>query len=141
MAKYSACHVPGQARCKTACDPQVGLRGDEAAGTGAALGGGAQLQRHGEPWFLGDTRTAQNLLETGRAAFLSVLPGETAMDTRGTRLYLKVRAMEKEGPNLDALKSKIRAKAGDRAASRIQYAVFFDIEGTRPLIDWAPPKS
>jgi hypothetical protein len=85
---------------------------------------------------LGDTRTAQNLLATGRAAFLSVVPGETALATKGTRLYLTVRAMEKEGPNLDAIKAKIREKAGDRAASRIQYAVFFDIEGTRPLIDW-----
>lgn len=89
---------------------------------------------------LGDTRTAQNLLATGRAAFLSVLPGETPLETRGTRLYLRVRAMEKEGPNLDAIKAKIREKAGDRAAGRIQYAVFFDVEGTRPLIDWAPPK-
>ena len=87
---------------------------------------------------LGDTRTAQNLLATGRAAFLSVLPGETAMATQGTRLYLKVRAMEKEGPNLEAVKERIRQAAGERAAARIRYAVFFDVEQSRPLVDWAP---
>ncbi|MBI5014101.1 MAG: hypothetical protein HZB55_01250 [Deltaproteobacteria bacterium] len=49
--------------------------------------------------------------------------------------------MEKEGPNLDAIKVNIWGKAGDRAAERIQYAVFSDVEGTRPLIDWAPTKT
>jgi hypothetical protein len=89
---------------------------------------------------LADTRTAQNLLETGKAAFLSVLPHENPMKTRGTRLYLKVRAMEKEGPNLEAIKARIRKAAGESAAGRVQYAVFFDIESTRPLIDWSPGK-
>ena len=87
---------------------------------------------------LADTRTAQNLLETGRAAFLSLLPGESPMQSKGARVYLKVRVMEKEGPNLEAIQDKIRKAAGERAAARIRYAVFFDIEGTRPLIDWAP---
>ena len=89
---------------------------------------------------LANTRTAQNLLETGKAVFLSVLPHENPMKTRGTRLYLKVRAMEKEGPNLDAIKQKIREAAGEAAAGRVQYAVFFDVESTRPLIDWSPGK-
>lgn len=89
---------------------------------------------------LAETRTAQNLLETGKAAFLSVLPHENPMKTRGTRLYLKVRAMEKEGPNLEAIKAKIREAAGESAAGRVHYAVFFDIESTRPLIDWSPGK-
>ena len=87
---------------------------------------------------LADTRTAQNLLETGRAVFMSVLPGATPMETRGVRIYLKVRAMEKEGANLEAIKEKIRKAAGDRAAARIRYAVFFDVEATRPLVDWSP---
>ncbi|NTU59548.1 MAG: pyridoxamine 5'-phosphate oxidase family protein [Deltaproteobacteria bacterium] len=87
---------------------------------------------------LGDTRTAQNLLETGRGVFMSVLPGDSALTTKGARIYLKVRVMEKEGPNLDQIKAEIRARAGERAAAMIQYAVFFDIEGSRPLIDWGP---
>lgn len=87
---------------------------------------------------LADTRTAQNLLETGRAAFLSVIPGETGAAATGARIYLKVRAMEKDGPNLDAIREKIRKAAGDKAAGRIQYAVFFDIEGDRPLVEWTP---
>jgi hypothetical protein len=85
---------------------------------------------------LAEGRTAQNLLETGKAAFLSVVPGEDALQARGARVYLRVRAMEKEGPNLEAIREKIRQAAGERAAGRIRYAVFFDIEDTRPLIDW-----
>lgn len=89
---------------------------------------------------LADTRTAQNLLESGRAVFMSVVPGANPMATTGARVYLKVRVMEKEGPNLDMIRDKIRSVAGDRAAMRIQYAVFFDVESTRPLIDWGPAK-
>jgi hypothetical protein len=90
---------------------------------------------------LADTRTAQNLLETGRAVFLSVLPHEDPMKTKGTRLYLRVRAMEREGANLDAIKEKIRAGAGETAAARVRYAVFFDVESARPLIDWSPSRT
>lgn len=89
---------------------------------------------------LADTRTAQNLLETGRAVFMSVLPGPTSAETNGARVYLKVRVMEKEGPNFEMIREKIRSVAGDRPASRIRYAVFFDVESTRPLIDWGPAK-
>ncbi|MHB8764738.1 MAG: pyridoxamine 5'-phosphate oxidase family protein [Deferrisomatales bacterium] len=90
---------------------------------------------------LADTRTAQNLLETGKAAFLSVVPHETPAKTRGTRLYLTVRAMEQEGPHLEAIKARIRAAAGESAAARVRYAVLFDIAATRPLIDWSPGKN
>jgi hypothetical protein len=90
---------------------------------------------------LADTRTAQNLLETGRAVFLSVLPHEDPMKTKGTRLYLRVRAMEREGANLDVIKEKIRAGAGETAAARVRYAVFFDVESARPLIDWSPSRA
>jgi hypothetical protein len=89
---------------------------------------------------LGDTRTAQNLLETGKAVFMSVLPHEEPMKTQGCRVYLKVRLMEKEGPNLDAAKARVAAEANKRAAGMIKYAVFFDVESTRPLIDWSPNK-
>lgn len=89
---------------------------------------------------LADTRTAQNLLETGRACFMSVIPDANPLLTGGARVYLKVRAMEKEGPNFEMIREKIRAVGGDRAASRIRYAVFFDIESARPLIDWGPVK-
>lgn len=89
---------------------------------------------------LGDTRTAQNLLETGRAVFMSVLPHENPMKTQGCRVYLKLRLMEDVGPNLDAVKARVARDAGERAAARIKYAVFFDIESTRPLIDWSPGK-
>ncbi|PLX43227.1 MAG: pyridoxamine 5-phosphate oxidase [Deltaproteobacteria bacterium] len=85
---------------------------------------------------LGETRTAQNLLESGKATFLSILPGASTPETKGTRLYLKVRVMEKEGPNLEEIRQKIAAVAGAGAAGRIKYAVFFDVEATRPLIDW-----
>jgi hypothetical protein len=87
---------------------------------------------------LGDTRTAQNLLETGRAVFMSVLPHENPMLTQGCRVYLKLRLMENEGPNLDAAKARVAALSNEKAAAMIKYAVHFDIESTRPLVDWGP---
>lgn len=87
---------------------------------------------------LGDTRTSQNLLETGRAVFMSVLPNEEPMKTQGCRVYLRVRLMEKEGPNLETEKARVFEVANEKAAAMIKYAVFFDIEETRPLIDWSP---
>ena len=89
---------------------------------------------------LGDNRTSQNLLETGRAVFMSVLPNENPMLTRGCRVYLKLRLMENEGPNLEAAKAQVAARANEQAAAMIKYAVHFDIESTRPLIDWSPKK-
>ena len=88
---------------------------------------------------LGETRTAQNLLETGKGVYMSVLPdAEDLMKTRGARIYLKVRSMEREGPNLEEMKKMVREKAGPEAATRVKYAVIFDIKSSRPLIDWKP---
>jgi hypothetical protein len=87
---------------------------------------------------LGDTRTAQNLLETGRAVFMSVVPHENPMKTQGCRVYLKVRSMEKDGPNLEAEKARVAKMTNEKAALMIKYAVYFDIESARPLIDWSP---
>jgi hypothetical protein len=89
---------------------------------------------------LGESRSAQNLLETGRAVFMSVLPNDNPMLTQGCRVYLKVRSMESEGPNLEAVKAQVAAISNDKAASMIKYAVHFDIESTRPLVDWSPKK-
>ena len=87
---------------------------------------------------MGDTRTSQNLLETGRAVFMSVVPNENPMKTQGCRVYLKLRSMEKDGPNLDSVKTHVAKIANDKAAQMVKYAVFFDIESARPLIDWSP---
>jgi hypothetical protein len=88
---------------------------------------------------LGETRTAQNLLETGKGVYMSVLADASdPMKTKGARIYLKVRTMEREGPNLQAMKKKIGDLAGPEAAARVRYAVIFDIESSRPLIDWKP---
>lgn len=112
---------------------------DRAGNPNVAVFGSPQMVDAGTLMMgLGETRTAQNLLETGRAVFMSVLPGDNPQSTSGARLYLKVRVMEKEGPNFEAVVAKIREVAGDRPASRIRYAVFFDIESHRPLIDWTP---
>jgi hypothetical protein len=89
---------------------------------------------------MGETRSAQNLLETGRAVFMSVVPNENPMNTQGCRVYLKLRSMEKDGPNLDSLKERVAKIANEKAAQMIKYAVFFDIDSARPLIDWSPKK-
>ncbi len=87
---------------------------------------------------MGETRSAQNLLETGRAAFMSVVPNENPMKTQGCRVYLKLRSMEKDGPTLDSVKEHVAKVANEKAAQMIKYAIFFDVESVRPLIDWSP---
>lgn len=87
---------------------------------------------------MGDTRSGQNLLETGRAVFMSVVPNENPMRTQGCRVYLKLRSMEKDGPTLDSVKNHVAKIANEKAAHMVKYAVFFDVESTRPLIDWSP---
>ena len=89
---------------------------------------------------LGETRTAQNLLEDGRAVFMSVLPDENPMKTQGCRVYLKLRTLENEGPNLDEAKARVAALSNEKAAGMIKYVAYFDIESVRPLIDWSPGK-
>lgn len=89
---------------------------------------------------LGETRTAQNLLENSRAVFMSVLPDENPMKTQGCRVYLKLRTLENEGPNLDAAKARVAALSNEKAAAMIRYVAYFDIESVRPLIDWSPGK-
>lgn len=87
---------------------------------------------------MGDTRSGQNLLETGRAVFMSVVPNENPMKTQGCRIYLKLRSMEKEGPTLVSVKEHVAKVANEKASQMVKYAVFFDVESTRPLIDWSP---
>ena len=70
---------------------------------------------------LGETRTAQNLLETGKGVYMSVLADATdPMKTQGARIYLKVRSMEREWPNLEAMKNKVGDLAGPQAAARVR---------------------
>jgi hypothetical protein len=87
---------------------------------------------------MGETHNGQNLLETGRAVFMSVVPNENPMKTQGCRIYLKLHSMEKEGPTLDSVKEHIAKVANEKAAQMVKYAAFFDVESTHPLIDWSP---
>ena len=87
---------------------------------------------------LGETRTAQNLLENGRAVFMSVVPDANPMKTQGCRVYLKLRTLENEGPNLEAARARVAALSNEKAAAMIRYVAYFDIEAVRPLIDWSP---
>jgi hypothetical protein len=85
---------------------------------------------------LGNSRTFSYLRENPYAVFLIMEPGQTVMDWKGVRLYLKMTGYETSGPKYDALKAQI-AKSSGEAAARIIYAlVSFEIYEMRPLADF-----
>ena len=87
---------------------------------------------------IGNNRSLSNLRENPKAAFIVLEPGDTAMDWKGVRVYLKAAAIEIEGDLLDTMRAKIAEKAGEGAAKMIQAAIRFDVTGIRPLL--APPE-
>jgi hypothetical protein len=84
---------------------------------------------------LGQNRTLQNLQENPHAAFTIVKPGETLQNRKGLRVYLKMHTCEKEGKQLDQIRSRIAAMAGETAARNVVACVIFQVTEVRPLVD------
>jgi len=84
--------------------------------------------------MLGDNNTYANLKENPHAALLIVLPGKTGMQTKGCRIYLKLKSVEDSGDMFDRMMAGVREKVGD-AAKMLKHLVAFDIIKTRPIVD------
>ncbi len=83
---------------------------------------------------LGKNRTLANLQENPNACFLILEPGATLPDWKGVRISMKMIDCQTSGDKLDAIKSRIAERAGDKAAKMIHAAVTFEIEEIRPLV-------
>ena len=85
---------------------------------------------------LGHNRTFANLQDNPSAVFMVMEPGETIMDWKGVRIYVKMTECQTSGAKLDDLKAGIAKKAGEGAAKMMHAAVTFEIQEIRPLADF-----
>ena len=85
---------------------------------------------------LGNNRTFANLHENPSAIFMVMEPGESIMDWKGVRIYVKMTECQTAGEKLDNLKTTLAAKAGEGAAKMMHAAVTFKIVEIRPLADF-----
>ncbi len=85
---------------------------------------------------LGNNRTFANLQENPSAVFMVMEPGESIMDWKGVRIYVKMTDCQISGEKLDDLKATIATKAGEGAAKMMHAAVTFEIQEVRPLADF-----
>ena len=85
---------------------------------------------------LGNNRTFANLQENPNAVFMVVEPGESIMDWKGVRIYVKMTDCQTFGEKLDSLKAALAEKGGEGAAKMMHAAVTFEIMEIRPLADF-----
>ncbi len=84
---------------------------------------------------LGKDRTLAYLQENPNAVYLIVEPGETFMDWKGIRVYLKMTACDTSGEMLKTFKQQMAEVVGEQAAEMVYAAVMFEVTEIRPLID------
>ena len=83
----------------------------------------------------GSNRTLANLQQNPYAVYIIIEPGETIMDWKGVRVYLKVKDLATSGPVLDAYKNNIAAAVGKDAAAMIHTLATFEVIEVRPIVD------
>jgi hypothetical protein len=84
---------------------------------------------------LGQNRSLANLKENPNAVFMIVEPGETIVDWKGIRVYMKMKNLAASGKPLDDYRQRMAAVAGKEAAAMIQAVVTFEVTELRPIID------
>lgn len=110
---------------------------DRAGGVNSAYFGSPRMVDEKTIFMgLGNNRTFANLQENARAVFMVMEPGESIMNWKGVRLYVKMTECQTSGEKLDNLKATIAEKAGEGAAKMMHAAVTFEIVEIRPLADF-----
>jgi hypothetical protein len=84
---------------------------------------------------LGKNRTFEYLQENPNAVYTIVEEGETIMDWKGLRVYLKMKEYATSGEMLDNYRKQIARVAGEDAAAMVHASVTFEVTEVRPLID------
>lgn len=84
---------------------------------------------------LGKNRTFEYLQENPNAVYLIVEEGETIMDWKGLRVYLKMKEYATSGEMLETYRKQIAKVAGEDAAAMVHASVMFEVAEIRPLID------
>jgi len=84
---------------------------------------------------LGKNRTFEYLRENPNAVFIIVESGETIMDWKGLRVYLRMKEYATSGEMLETYKRGIARVLGEEAAAMVYAVVTFDLGEVRPLVD------
>lgn len=84
---------------------------------------------------LGENRTFAYLQENPNAVYTIVESGETIMDWKGLRVYLKMKEYATSGEMLDNYRKQIAGVVGEDAASMVHASVTFEVGEVRPLVD------
>ncbi|MDV2482186.1 pyridoxamine 5'-phosphate oxidase family protein [Methanoculleus sp. Wushi-C6] len=84
---------------------------------------------------LGKNRTFEYLQENPNAVYTIVESGETIMDWKGLRVYLRMKEYATSGEMLETYRKQIASVAGEDAAAMIHASVTFEVTEVRPLVD------
>ena len=81
-------------------------------------------------------RTLSYLQENPHAVFMIMEPGKALPEWKGVRIYVKMTDCSTAGDQLEKIKTKITAVAGEAAAKMIHAALTFEVLEIRPLADF-----
>jgi hypothetical protein len=81
-------------------------------------------------------RTLSYLQENPNAVFMIMEPGQALPEWKGVRIYVKMTDCSTAGDQLEKIKARIAAVAGEAAAKMIHAALTFEVLETRPLADF-----
>ncbi|MCC7556524.1 MULTISPECIES: pyridoxamine 5'-phosphate oxidase [Methanoculleus] len=118
--------------------PRIGLLSSankEGKVDAAIFGSPMMLDEKTVVMGLGENRTFEYLQENPNAVYTIVEQGETIMDWKGLRVYLKMKEYATSGETLETYKKQVAKVAGEDAAAMIHATVTFEVTEIRPLID------
>ena len=81
-------------------------------------------------------RTLSYLQENPNAVFMIMEPGKALSEWKGVRIYVRMTDCSTAGDQLEKIKAKISAVAGEAAAKMIHAALTFEVLEVRPLADF-----
>jgi len=81
-------------------------------------------------------RTLSYLQENPGAVFMIMEPGKSLSEWKGVRIYVKMTDCSTAGEQLDKIKARIAAVAGEAGAKMIHAALTFEVLEIRPLADF-----
>jgi hypothetical protein len=81
-------------------------------------------------------QTLANLLENPAAVYMIMEPGNTIMDWKGIRVYMRMKEHMTSGEMLDMIRSQAANFIGEEAAKMIYASITFEIYEVRPLVDF-----
>jgi len=81
-------------------------------------------------------RTLSYLQENPGAVFMIMEPGKSLSEWKGVRIYVKMTDCSTAGDQLEKIKARIAAVAGEAGAKMIHAALTFEVLEIRPLADF-----